>query len=194
MSSVLSKLSTKHRLFVERYHGDAADAMRYSGSNGSDAFCKAEGEKLLKMPLIQEAIADRDKYQKQTSNAIADRKERQAFWTSVMRNQDPHYIQKYDPITNAPLTPEPMPIAARLKGSELLGKSETDFVEKIDMSVVHSLSDIIMQSYNLPTGEEDLTIEEIEAAYWEGKKANTLPDIEVTATTSEHSTVWGDFV
>lgn len=191
MNKTLERLTPKLRLFVERYHGDAADAFRYSGSNGSDAFCKQEGEKLLQHPLIIEAIEERDKYQAQTSNAIADRKERQAFWTSLMRNQDPHYVPQINPITNAPVPREPLPLMARIKGSELLGKSETDFVEKVDMTMQHSLSDIIMQSHQIPSAD-DMSVEEIERIHMENRKLKK-PDIEVQATPSEHGTDWGDF-
>lgn len=170
MTRRIDQLSSMHRLFVERFAGDPVDAMRYSGYNGSDLQCKIEGEKLLKLPLIQLAIEERDKYTTRTTAAIADRQERQAFWTSLMRNEDPYHKDKIDPITNAPVPPEPLSLQVRLKGSELLGKSETDFIEKVDMTTTHTISDIIMQSYKLPEAE-DMSIEDIERMRLEAKRA-----------------------
>ena len=51
--------------------------------------------------------------QETTNAAIATREERQSFWTSVIRDGD-------EDMRN------------RLKASELLGRSQTDFVERVD--------------------------------------------------------------
>jgi hypothetical protein len=49
-----------------------------------------------------------------TSQAIATREERQSFWTAMMRGEEPG---------------EPKD---RLKASELLGRSQGDFIDRVD--------------------------------------------------------------
>lgn len=182
---MLTKLTTAHRLFVEKYDGtNPAEAFRYSGSNGTDAFCLYSANQLLKDPLIIKAIEEASKYTGKQNAAIASRDERKMFWSSLMRNEDPYHKDAINPLTNAPLPREPLPLAVRIKGSELLGKSETDFVEKIDMTVQHSLSDLIMDSLKAPQGEDDLSIEEIERLHLEAKQQKRLPDIDVTPSPS----------
>lgn len=55
---------------------------------------------------------------------IATRLERQEFWTSVLRSEDES-------------------MKDRLKAAELLGKSEGDFLERIEMDVALSPSAIL---------------------------------------------------
>lgn len=70
------------------------------------------GQENLKKPEISEAIK---KALEEKNNAlIANRRERQAFWSEIMRDEDSR-------------------LADRLKASELLGKSECDFSEKLQL-------------------------------------------------------------
>ena len=104
-------LTTKMRAFVEAYCGNATEAALKAGySPRTAAFIGAEN---LKKPQIKEAIAEREKISSELR--IADRQERQSFWTSVMR--DPEEDMKN-----------------RLKAAELLGRSECDFVEKVELN------------------------------------------------------------
>ncbi len=92
-----------------------------------------------------------------------------------MKNEDPYQKEEVDE-NNVPIRqPKNLPLPLRLKASELLGKSEADFVEKVDMNVQHSLSDLIMQSYQLES-KEDIPIEAIEAEYYRVKKAGEKPE------------------
>ena len=103
-------LTTKMRAFVEAYCGNATEAALKAGySPRTAAFIGAEN---LKKPQIKEAIAEREKIS--SESRIADRQERQSFWTGVMR----------DPAEK---------MQDRLRAAELLGKSECDFVEKVEM-------------------------------------------------------------
>jgi phage terminase small subunit len=68
---------------------------------------------LYTKPHIKQAIAERHK--KEYNPLIATRQQRQAFWTQVMNDNN-----------------KTMP--DRLKASELLGKSEGDFVEKVSIT------------------------------------------------------------
>jgi phage terminase small subunit len=101
-------LNPKQRAFVAAYSGNATEAARAAGYSEKTAY--QQGHALLKHPEIIEAIRGREN--KELRPLIATRAERQAFWSGVMRDED------HD-------------MGARLKASELLGKSEADFTDKI---------------------------------------------------------------
>lgn len=156
----MNKINNKMRLFVEAYEGNAFEAMRIAGYEGTDAFLEARGNELLRQPMIQDAIKERSKYLASTIRTIATREERQALWTAVMRNEDPHY----NPVVNKDGTTEiegNIPMGFRLKASEYLGKSEADFVDRVDIRAQVSITDVINEAYSV--SDDDL--EEIEAAY-----------------------------
>ena len=165
--NLLNSLSPKHRIFVEAYDGDPIYAARIAGFTGSDNYIKQKGEDLLKQPLIVEAIKERTKYMTTLKNAIATREERQQLWTDIMKNQDPHRKEEVD-ANGVPVPEGNIPLPIRLKASELLGKSEADFVDKIDMTTNITLTDMIKQSY-LPDPEDTRTLEDIEAEYYKHK-------------------------
>ena len=158
----MDKLSPKHRLFVEAFAGDPIEAALIANLATTPQGLKSVSAKLMSEPLIQEALLQGSKYMDNTKKVIATREERQALWTQIMTNEDPHHKQEFDsngvPITNTPNIPLPI----RLKASELLGKSEADFVEKIDMTSRVTLTDIILGSY---AADSDRSIEDIEAEY-----------------------------
>ena len=104
-------LTTKMQAFVEAFCGNATEAALKAGySPRTAAFIGAEN---LKKPQIKEAIAERNA--PASSARIATREERQAFWTGVMR----------DPAEK---------MQDRLRAAELLGKSECDFAERVEVS------------------------------------------------------------
>lgn len=101
-------LTPKQQRFIELYSGNATEAALKAGYSKKTApFIGAEN---LKKPQIIEAIRKRE--EKELRPLIATRQDRQKFWTDVMNNAD-------EDMKN------------RLKASELLGKSEADFTEKI---------------------------------------------------------------
>ena len=101
-------LTVKQQRFVEAYNGNATEAMIAAGYSAKSAASNVD--KILKNTEIQAAIQNREK--ERNSAAIATREERQTFWTSVLR----------DPETD---------LRDRLRASELLGKSEGDFLERV---------------------------------------------------------------
>ena len=167
----MENLSKKHRIFIEAFDGDIIYAMRVAGFTGADNYLLRRGEELLKTPLIQKAIEDRKKYIKNMKDAIATREERQLLWTQIMKNQDPYRKEEVDE-NGIPIPESNIPLPVRLKASELLGKSEADFIEKIDVSHTVTLSDIIMKSYDNGTTK---SIEEIEAEYYKIQETKGLP-------------------
>ena len=101
-------LTVKQQRFVSAYNGNATEAMIAAGYSAKSAASNVD--KILKNTEIQAAIQNREKAR--NSAAIATREERQTFWTSVLR----------DPETE---------LRDRLRASELLGKSEGDFLERV---------------------------------------------------------------
>jgi phage terminase small subunit len=166
----MMRLSQKHRLFVEAYEGDPIKAMRLAGFNGTDSYLNQKSKELLAMPLIQKAIEDRKSYVASLKDTIATREERQALWTQIMKNEDPYRKEEFDP-NGVPIPEGNIPLPIRLKASELLGKSEADFIDKVDMNHNVSLSDIILKSYDKDSGK---SIEEIEAEYYELEEQRSL--------------------
>jgi len=174
-------IGKKQRIFVESYDGNAAQAMRIAGYEGADNYLEMQGNKLLADPLIREAIKQRDLYTNSVTKVIADRVERQAFWTSIMRNEDPNAKLEIDPKTNVTKVPENVPLPMRLKASELLGKSETDFIEKINVSHSLSISDVIKDSYSISMDN----IDAIEAEYEAQRSVKKIRDVEAEVVVVE---------
>lgn len=168
----MQKLNDKHRLFIEAYDGNAEYAAQIAGIDPRKA------NQLLTEPLIMDAIKERSRYLKTLNTAIATRQERQAFWTNLMRNEDPYRKDELD-ANNMPVKKDVnLSDALRIKASELLGKSEQDFVDKIDMTTTHTISDLVLASYKDPNS---MSIEELEATYLANRKKK--PDVEGEATT-----------
>lgn len=105
-------LSVKQRRFIEAYDGNATAAAIAAGYSPKTApFIGAEN---LKKPKILESIKDREN--KRIASTILTREERQAFWSDIIRNEDEKNIM------------------AKLKASELLAKSEGDFLDRHELT------------------------------------------------------------
>jgi len=79
----------------------------------SSNYARTAGQKLIEDVRVQKEIAKlQAKLDKETDKNIANRAERQQFWTDVMKGE------------------EDANMSDRLRASELLGKSEADFVER----------------------------------------------------------------
>lgn len=120
------ELNLKQQRFVIEYIKDqnATKAAKRTGYSEKTAY--AIGAENLRKPQIREAILA--KMSKVESSIIADKEERQRFWTDTMRKGDVEYQH-------------------RIKTSELLGKTQGDFVEKIEHSVSADLLDLVMKSF-----------------------------------------------
>lgn len=116
------ELSIKQQRFIDFYDGNGTDAARKAGYKGTDKALSVLASRMLGKSRIREAVEARNK--KKGSRLIATREQRQEFWTSVMSD------------TSADLRD-------RLKASELLGRSESDFVEKIEHSGTITLEKLL---------------------------------------------------
>ena len=103
-------LTVKQRRFVEAYTGNATAAAIEAGYSGKTAH--SIGQENLTKPEIIVAIQARETVR--TAPLIADREARQTFWSTTMND---HGAAMRD----------------RLKASELLGKSEGDFLDNVNL-------------------------------------------------------------
>ena len=119
---VVAKLNAKRQAFVDAWEGNATAAALAAGYSPKTAY--SQGQRLLKNVEVQAAIKAREA--QRLAPTIATRQERQEFWTSVLRNEN-----------------EAM--KDRLKAAELLGKSEGDFLERVEMDMTLSPAAILEQ-------------------------------------------------
>lgn len=96
----------KQQKFIEAYTGNATEAARIAGYKHP----RTDGAKNMTLHDVQQAIQKRNN--RQVAPLIANRQQRQEFWTGVMmdNNED---------------------MRNRLKASEHLARSEADFTDKI---------------------------------------------------------------
>lgn len=104
------KLTHRRQAFVLAYAecGNGAAAARKAGYKANSA--NRQAEYLLSIPDVQEAI--RSLSLENMKSSIATAEERQSFWSDTMRNDG-------------------VDMKDRLKASELLGKCQGDFIERV---------------------------------------------------------------
>lgn len=109
----MAVLSERERRFVEAFMGKAAgnatQAAKLAGYSKKTA--ASIGSRLLRKVKIQRALQQRV----DADPAAATREQRQQFWTAVMNGTTPF---------------KKASLKDRLKASELLGKSQADFIDK----------------------------------------------------------------
>ena len=105
MPNEARKLTVMQQRFVDCFSGSATEAARLAGYKQPHS----QGPRLLEHVGVKEAIRQREALR--NSGFIANRRARQIFWTKTMLDDTAH-------MTN------------RLRASELLGRSEGDFLEK----------------------------------------------------------------
>ena len=111
----MKQLSDKQLRFVELYNGNATDTAKLAGYSHAER----AGIRNLKDVRICQAIQERRKTE--IKPQIKDRQARQKFWSDFMDNEE-----KDD--------------KDRLKASELLARSEGDFLDRVENSGEISLS------------------------------------------------------
>lgn len=135
------KLSELQQAFVDAYDGlvkTTVAAMRKEGLVISYGYARS----LMTRDDIKRAIRARDrasgaakrrsnKKSKAKAKRIANRKERQQFWTAMMDNKKAG-------------------AGNRLRASELLGRSEADFTDKVQHGVDGSLAGLLEEIGQMP--------------------------------------------
>lgn len=104
-------LTPKQKKFVEAYSGNATEAAITAGYSRNRA--SEIGYQLLQKTTVSDAIHEREAIE--SRSRIATRQERQMFWTAIM----------FD---------ETREVGIRLRASELLAKSEGDFLERVEVA------------------------------------------------------------
>ena len=128
-------LTIKQKRFAEYYEGNGTEACRQAGYQGNDNVLAQQAKENLRKPHIVEIIQQR--HLDADSGYIADREQRQEFWTAIM------------------LSDEPLPI--RLKASEILGRSCGDFIARVELSQALTFKEIV-DSFD--AGDEPLVKED----------------------------------
>jgi len=101
-----AEFTTKQQTFIDCFDGDVKDAAKKAGL--SYEYCR----RLVTKSHILKAIKNRQDTEVRPKT-IATRQQRQEFWSQVFNNPE-------------------VSMKDRLKASELLGKSEADFTEKVE--------------------------------------------------------------
>lgn len=127
-------LTPKQQAFVDAYAGNGVEAARLAGYAGDAKVLAVTASRLLADAKVADAIARRshlvEKARQEAqvvAGRIATRAERQAFWTQVM-------------------CAESQRMSDRLKAAELLGKSEADFVERLQHEGKLTLEQLVLAS------------------------------------------------
>ncbi|QTX32860.1 terminase small subunit [Aminithiophilus ramosus] len=113
-------LTPKQRAFVEIYDGNTTRAAIAAGY--SQKWAGSNGDKLMKHPAIREALEKR--ISRKINSIVADREERQSFWSAVMRDEE-------------------RDLKDRLRASELLARSEGDFLDRIENRTLEAPSIVV---------------------------------------------------
>jgi len=108
-----NKLTTKQQRFVDFYDGNATEACRKAGYKGNENTLNQMANKLVRNGKIKTAIEKREKLS--NKRIIMDRESRQELWTMIALDVN----ERTD---------------IRLRASELLGKSEGDFIDRHELS------------------------------------------------------------
>lgn len=130
----VTSLTERERRFVEQFMASgnatkAAEKAGYSKKTSSQI-----GYRLLRKVQIQRAIAERT----EKDPAVWTREQRQQFWTAVARG-----TAAYEGAT----------LRDRLKASELLGRSQADFIERREHNSGSTLEELLSQSRSMECEE-----------------------------------------
>lgn len=116
-------LTTKQKRFAELYDGNGVKTAKEAGYNGNSNVLNQIAIKNLANPRIRTIIDAREG--ERFDGKIADREDRQLFWTKVM----------YD---------DSQAMSLRLQASQLLGKSQADFVDRQQIDAQINKQSVIM--------------------------------------------------
>lgn len=118
-------LTQKQQRFIEYYDGNGTEAARKAGYVGNDTVLAQVASENLRKPYIKTALENRNK--NAMAQVIANRTNRQEFWSGIMWDTD-------------------QDMKDRLKASELLGRSEGDFIDRKEKGNDLTLEDLIIMA------------------------------------------------
>jgi phage terminase small subunit len=116
-------LTPRQRKFVAAYTGNASEAARAAGY--SEHTAAEQGYRLLRNVQVRRALLARE--QGQVEKLMLTRRERQELWSEIAVDTS-------------------QPIMARLRALELLGRSEGDFTDRVELSGSLTLEVLVLGS------------------------------------------------
>lgn len=119
------KLTLKEERFVAAYTGNGVEAARAAGYSGDNDTLAANASRLLTRDRVKAALAARST--KELRPLVKNRLERQQWWSHVMAD-------------------EAAALRDRIRASELLGRSEADFTEKLEVKGELTLELLVLAS------------------------------------------------
>ena len=140
----MAKLSEKQLKFCEVYAANGGNATAASRDAGYKQPNVQGAQNLAKLG-IQEYI--KELTEKIKSARVATARERQEFWTEVMRGKAETFTDDDGNVICG------TKMADRIKASELLGKSQMDFIEVVKIDGVISIKDMSDDELKARTSE-----------------------------------------
>lgn len=129
----MRKLTKLKRAFALIYDGNGVDAARKAGYRGSSNVLSGVAMTNLRHPLVLELIESRTSGLPpggiRKPSLVASRQARQEFWTRVLKGEEKHIVIVGRGKTARDIEVGPK-MQDRLKASELLGRSQADFIER----------------------------------------------------------------
>lgn len=122
---LLPRLNTREQKFVHVYDGNGVEAARTAGYAGSNHVLAVQASRLLRKEEIRRAIALRTELE--VERHILNREERQELWTRLALDEE-------------------LEASDRLKALELLGKSQADFTERLEVKGELTLAELVRES------------------------------------------------
>lgn len=119
------KLTSRQLKFIAAYDGNATQAARLAGYSGSSATLAQAGYHLMRNPEVRDAIAARE--EGVLAPLVMSREERQELWSRLAADPD-------------------IESSIRLKASELLGKSQADFTERLEVKGELTLLELVKRA------------------------------------------------
>lgn len=122
---LLERLNTREQKFVHVYDGNGQEAAKAAGYEGNKHVLAVQASRMLRKSEIRRAIALRT--EADVERFILSREERQELWSRIALDESTE-------------------TADRLKALELLGKSQADFTEKLEVKGELTLAELVRES------------------------------------------------
>lgn len=151
------KLTNQERIFCSAYDGDGVYACRVAGYEGGPKALGNIAAALLAREDIAKVIEFRAEVAMLEDRCILSKKERMLFYSSLIKNIDPYKFEDKDQYGN--VTDVSVPLKDRIKAAELLSKAHGDFVDRLDINHNHTITDLVMQSYDVKDDKATLEAE-----------------------------------
>ena len=144
-------LTIKQQRFVDYYDGNGTQAAEKAGYSTP----RQEAARLLSNADIQAAIRSRELRRREKT--IMCRKDRQKFWTRVITGEETTKVA-IGKGKNKKVVSIPPSFNERLKASELLGRSEADFTDKVGLGSIGKdgeITEIPIRFVDAPDRKDD---------------------------------------